>query len=322
MAKKNNKEKAKELAQTFGKKVKRSDVKAAEEAGYSADVIRAAADRVGKVGDKATAYMDSSGSNSSDSKGPKKIQYANLPGTPGQRVVLDKDGRYLATGKDLNYIDDTKNGRGALWGGKYRTPQGGAVERLNAYLKESGNRLTPGKNPEKWGIIDTRQITVGAQRAETGLPQGKEYVNIYAKIGGKSGGKNGGKGEGGGEGSGRSSGSGGSGGSGGTTNEIVERGRTGMNTITGYNRTGIKPELLTNGYTEGNAVDDVADYSNRLDLYNQRQIGAMYDIAEASRYRTGSILNRWVTGLPAAPQLDSTDELIKTLNRSINEIKI
>lgn len=342
MGKKNNKEKAKELAQTFGNKAQRSEIKAAEKAGYSAKQIQAAADRVGNTGRKAAAYMQSSSSSSSGGgggEGPKKVQYANLPGTQGQRVVLDKDGRYLANGKSIGYLENTKNGRGILYSGKYRVAGNKSADKLNEYLKESGNRLTPGKNPEKWGIVDNKQITVtreytdlpwmsmaggvGASAGASGiLPQGKEYVAVYGKIGGKKGGKKGG-------GNGKGGGGGGSGGTNASTgsgsasgNAILDRAATARDDLYGRSEAGNRPDLLPNGYRPNMGIGDVADFANQLDTYNQRQIGATADIADASRYQTGSILNQWVSGLPKAPDLDSTDELIRTLNRSINQINI
>lgn len=331
---KDKKEKAKELARLFGKKVQRSEVKAAEKAGYSAKAIRAAIDRVGNVGDKASNYMDRQGEANAEAEGPKKVQYANLPGTQGQRVVLDKDGRYLANGKSIGYLEGTKDGRGILYSGKYRVAGNNSADAVNDYLKKSGYRLTPGKNPEKWGIVDNKQITVtreytdlpwmgmgGGSGASAGathyLPQGKEYVAIYGKIGGKKGGKKDGK-KGDNKAPATSTAAPGSSG-----NAIIERGQQAEDELYGRAPEGVRPQLLEDyDGTPGSGIPSVADFANGLDRYNQRQIGAMMDIADAKRYESGSILNRWVRGLPDAPDFDSTQELIDTLNSSIKQIKI
>lgn len=324
---KDNREKARELAQTFTGKVRRNDIKAAEDSGYTTRQIKQAVQRSGSVGSGVQPYIDKQAEKQAEERianaDPKRIQYANLPGTSGQRVYLNASGTGLATGGELDYLRDVKNGLGSQYSGQYREATKGSAERINNYLQENNFRLKPGKNPENWAIVDNKQITV--QRSADALPwmasgeleQGKEYVAIYGRVGG-------------GEGNRQGSGGGGRNRRGGQQdytpretragNRIVNRYQTAQDNLYGRGNDSDRPRLFSGGYTPGSGIASVANFANELDSYNQRQLGYMNDIAEGSRYESGRILNSWVTGLPKAPDYDSTDELLATLTKAINTI--
>lgn len=336
---KNNREKARELAQTFTGKVRRNDIKAAEDSGYTTRQIKQAVQRSGSVGSGVQPYIDKQAEKQAEERianaDPKRIQYANLPGTSGQRVYLNASGTGLATDGQLDYLRDVKNGLGSQYGGQYRVATDGSAERINNYLKENNFRLKPGKNPENWAIVDNKQITVqsqatalpwmasgGGSGANAGggapLEQGKEYVAIYGRVGGGKGNRQG------------SGGSGGRNRRGGQQdytpretragNRIVNRYQTAQDNLYGRGNDSGRPQLFSGGYTPGSGIASVANFANDLDAYNQRQLGYMNDIAEGSRYESGRILNSWVTGLPKAPDYDSTDELLATLTKAIDTI--
>lgn len=335
---KDNREKARELAQTFTGKVRRNDIKAAEDSGYTTRQIKQAVQRSGNVGSGVQPYIDKQAEKQAEERianaDPKRIQYANLPGTSGQRIYLNASGTGLATDGQLDYLRDVKNGYGSQYSGQYRVATDGSAERINNYLKENNFRLKPGKNPENWAIVDNKQITVQRQPealpwmsssgsgasagAGPGLEQGKEYVAIYGRINGGKSNREGGSGRSG-------SGNGGGGPSYGprqsrAAGKIVDRYKTAQDNLYGSGDDSDRPRLFSGGYTPGSGIASVANFANDLDAYNQRQLGYMDDIAEGTRYESGRILNSWVRGLPKAPDYDSTDELLKTLNNAINTI--
>jgi hypothetical protein len=82
---------------------------------------------------------------------------------------------------------------------------------------------------------------------------------------------------------------------------------------------GIKPPMFPEGVqVQGRAPEAVADYSDRLDTYNQNLHGWMNDRAVASQYESGQFLRNFAAGLPPAPDVMSTDEMFRTARRFSN----
>jgi hypothetical protein len=72
----------------------------------------------------------------------------------------------------------------------------------------------------------------------------------------------------------------------------------------------------------GTAVEDIADYTNRLGVFNANYSGWMQDRAEADRYQSGRLLEQFAMGLPKAPDVMSGQEMISMANQMNNRIKV
>jgi hypothetical protein len=72
----------------------------------------------------------------------------------------------------------------------------------------------------------------------------------------------------------------------------------------------------------GTAVEDTADYTNRLGVFNANYSGRMQDRAEADRYQSGRLLERFTGGLPKAPDVMSGQEMISMANQMNNRINV
>jgi hypothetical protein len=77
----------------------------------------------------------------------------------------------------------------------------------------------------------------------------------------------------------------------------------------------LPPPLFPVAPAPGQAAEGVADFSNRLRVYNQNMLGAMNDRAQASQAQNTVFLSNFQAGLPAAPQFASDEDLYATAER-------
>lgn len=85
--------------------------------------------------------------------------------------------------------------------------------------------------------------------------------------------------------------------------------------ISGNSSVGRPPEMYPGGTTPDRAIEDVANYADRLGAYNANYSGWMQDRAEADRYRSGAMLERMANILPKAPDVFSGKDMIDMANR-------
>lgn len=203
--KQENREKAKELAQTFNGQVRRGDVERAFEEGYTNRQVRRAVRATDQVGDKVTPYLDERRQTSreeANTGADAKIRSAALPGTAGGSVMLDKDGRFLQNSKDgADYLTGNREAYvKATYGGQYRYAAPKSAEKLNTYLEENDLYLNPGKKGE-WVMAGNQKVTLdrhptsvawmsmgGGSGANAGsgevLDQTKAWVPVYRRVDG------------------------------------------------------------------------------------------------------------------------------------------
>ncbi len=237
----------------------------------------------------------------------------------GAKGRLDDKGRLIpgssATGAGY--------GSGLLDKGRLNPTQQSS-KKLNNYLDKTGYSLRGGDGRTVVGFktIKTAGYSNPFANRNGGvhIPGGKETVAIYGPSKKQQrGGGGGGGGRSSGSESGRSSGSSSSGGSSGPVSAVERTRQYAEDRIYGRVPEGIKPPMFPEGMpVEGRAPEAVADYSDRLDTYNQNLHGWMNDRAVASQYESGQFLRDFAAGLPPAPDIMSTDEMFRTARRFSN----
>lgn len=193
------------------------------------------------------------------------------------------------------------------------------VKEINKYLKKNNYSLSPGDGR---AVIDHREITVQPERNFALMNKGQGYrgprdemLAIYGPVRSRRNG-DGNRGGGGG-------GDGGGGGGGGfsTPTTSADRAVEGLRNraedrIYGRVPEGWKPPMFPRGESiEGRAPEAIADYTDRLDRYNQNMLGWMNDRALASQYEMGRFLDRFAGGLPPAPDAMSPGEILEISQR-------
>ena len=241
-----------------------------------------------------------------------------LSASSGNKTKLDSNGRLIAGSSFTTGV-----GHGASLRDSNRfSPTKQSSEKINNYLKKTGYSLRGGDGRKVVGFkaVNTPSYSNPVANPNSGgfhIPGGRETLAIYGpskkerranRDGG--GGKRGG---------GRSSGEGGRTGGGSTSGpgSAVERTRQyAEDRIYGRVPEGRKPEMFPQGVqVEGRAPEAVANYTDRLDTYNQNLHGWMNDRAVASQYESGQFLQNFAAGLPKAPDIMSTDEMFRTARR-------
>jgi hypothetical protein len=236
----------------------------------------------------------------------KKAQTALSVSSSG-RIQLDSKGRLIPS----DHI------RGVGSGSAYNkstsfTADKKSAEDLNKYLKKTGYSLTGGDGRVVVGhkTINTPPASFANNYGGAYYPSRKETVAIYGPAATSQPEVRRG-------GSGSSSSGGTRTTSSGSTPSAVTRTRQyAENRIYGRVPEGRKPDMFPQGVpVEGRAPEAVADYTDRLDTYNQNLQGWMNDRAVASQYESGEFLRNFAAGLPKAPDIMSTDEMFRTARR-------
>jgi len=302
---KDKKQQALEKAQKYisGNKLTKSDVKELEDKGFSSGQIRAVAGSM-KVGDQAQSRVDSRHSSS----GTDKVRTIG-----GERMVLvNNQGRAVNTSSTSSFID----------------PRGLTLDRqqankINDKLDKYGGSLSGGKGMAVSGFVtvtgqddpDFRypyQMTIG-----TGRDDGKYQLPIYSPVSRKK--SKGDKGR--------------------YEHQPVTDSSPGHAPVSqdrqyqnAYQRAqshisantsqGTPPEMFPKGITPGRAVEQVANYSDRLGTFNANYSGWMQDRAEANRYEYGSFLDQFANITPKAPDVLSAKDLIEMANRMNKQIEV
>jgi hypothetical protein len=232
----------------------------------------------------------------------------------GAKGKLDNKGRLIpgssaiGVGLGAGYRD---NGR--------LNPTKQSSKKLNNYLDKTGYSLRGGDGRTVVGFKTVKTAGYSSPFANIGsggvhIPGGKETVAIYGpskkerrESGGRSSGSQ----------SGRSSAPSSSGS--GAPSAVSRTRQYAEDRIYGRVPEGIKPPMFPEGVqVQGRAPEAVADYSDRLDTYNQNLHGWMNDRAVASQYESGQFLRNFAAGLPPAPDVMSTDEMFRTARRFSN----
>lgn len=223
------------------------------------------------------------------------------------KIALNKKGRI--DGINGNYV-----------GGGFAGQIGNAInpkdrKQINKYIKKNDYSLTGGDGR---AVIGYKKVTITPDQnfalINKGMgwaPDRTEMLPIYGKVKAKKGGGKG-DGRGGSGGGGGGSGSYGGGSTSGGGSEILRRGAAAEDRLYGRNPEGWKPPMFPEGESiEGRAPEAIADYTDRLDRYNQNMIGWMNDRAVASQYEMGTFLDRFAAGLPPAPDVLSPEQLLR-----------
>jgi hypothetical protein len=315
VSKKNNKQEALERAQkyAFGSKLEKSEVKKLEDKGFSASQIQAVAGSM-KVGDKAQSYMDRSSGGSSGVGG--KIYTVG----GDARVRVNSRGQAIVPGGAPvdRYALASSDGSPVI---PLTQKQ---ADKINRKVKKAGGSLTGGE-----GMAVSRFITIKdpgfytARVPWSGAPsrvgEGKQQLAIYAPIGNPSGKKNEGKG------SGKDSrGTGGSGGtrSAGAPSAAATAYQRAQDHISGRTPQGEPPEMFPRGIRPGRAVEGVANYADRLGVFNANYTGWMHDRAEADRLQSGASLLQFADITPKAPDVPNAKDMIEMANLMNKKIQI
>lgn len=237
-----------------------------------------------------------------------------------QKYVRTMDATKLAL-KKSGLLKKNQGGFVPVLGGQL----GNAVDKkdakkLNKYLKKNDYSLEAGDGR---AVIGFKNINIQPERNFALMNKGQGYaaprdemVAIYGPVKSKKGDRNkggGGRGEGGGYGGGGSSGSGRTTA---TDRSMANLRQNAEDRIYGRVPEGWKPPMFPEGESiEGRAPEAIADYTDRLDRYNQNMIGWMNDRAVASQYEMGSFLDRFAAGLPPAPDVMSPSDILKISQR-------
>jgi hypothetical protein len=202
------------------------------------------------------------------------------------------------------------------------------ASKINKKVDKLGGSLVGGQ-----GMAISRYVTVkdpGKARAPKHgggrIGGGKYQIPIYAPVAQPGKTKNNPTTSNSGGGS-RSSGGGRSSGSSGSSGSSQDRAQQSayqraQDHISGRTPQGRPPELFPKGVSPGRAVEEVADYSNRLGQYNANYSGWMQDRAEADRYQTGRFLQQFASSLPKAPDVISAKDMIEMANKMNNKINV
>lgn len=238
----------------------------------------------------------------------KKKALKALSVSSSSKVRLDSKGRLIPSGPTSGV------GSGSAYHNSNSfTVDRGSSENINDYLKKTGYSLTGGDGRV---VVGHRNVeTPGAffmnRNGGSYSPSRSETLAIYGPATSNQ------RDE-----SGRERSSGGSGGStrttsGSPTPSAVARTRQyAENRIYGRVPEGRKPDMFPQGVpVEGRAPEAVADYTDRLDTYNQNLHGWMNDRAVASQYESGQFLRNFAAGLPKAPDIMSIDEMFNAAQR-------
>ena len=236
----------------------------------------------------------------------KKAQTAISVSSSG-RTQLDSKGRLIPS--------DTIRGVGS--GSAYHkstsfSADKKSAEDLNKYLKKTGYSLTGGDGRAVVGhkTVNTPKAFFWNQNGGSFHDSRKETLAIYGPATKKPSKNEGRSSSGGSSGSTRPSSSS-------PTPTAAQRTRQyAEDRIYGRVPEGRKPEMFPQGVqVEGRAPEAVANYTDRLDTYNQNLHGWMNDRAVASQYEIGQFLRNFAAGLPKAPDIMSNDELFRTARR-------
>jgi hypothetical protein len=290
-----------------GNKLTKSEVKTLEQKGFSSKQIQAVASSMGSVGGSAQSRIDSkhtsSGSgNSGGGGGGGKVQTV---GPDARNIKVDAQGRAVVTD--------------GVWNPNARWSQGLIINKqqankINKKVDKLGGSLVGGQ-----GMAVSRYVTVkdpGKARAPKHgggrIGGGKHQLAIYAPFAQPGRTRN----------NPTTSNSGG--GSSGSSQDNAQQSayERAQDHISGRTPEGRPPELFPNGVTPGQAVEGVADYSNRLGVFNANYSGWMQDRAEADRYQTGRFLQQFAGSLPKAPDVMSFEDMIRMANKMNNRINV
>jgi hypothetical protein len=298
-----------------GNKLTKSEVKTLEQKGFSSKQIQAVAGSMGSVGGSAQSRIDnkhtSSGSgNSGGGGGGGKVQTV---GPNARNIKVDGQGRAVVTDGVWN---PNAGGQGLIINKQQ-------ASKINKKVDNLGGSLVGGQ-----GMAISRYVTVkdpGRDRKPKDgggrIGGGKQQLAIYAPFAQPGKTKNnpttsnsggGSRSSGGGS---RSSGSSGSS-QGSAQQSAYQRAQDHISARTPEGR---PPELRIN---PGTAVEDVADYTNRLGVFNANYSGWMQDRAEADRYQTGRFLQGFAASLPKAPDVMSAKDMIEMANKMNNKINV
>jgi len=298
-----------------GDKLTKSEVKTLEQKGFSSKQIQAVASSMGSVGDKAQARIDSKhtpGGGGGGGGGGGKVQTV---GPNARNIKVDGQGRAVVTAGVWN---PNAGGQGLIINEQQ-------ADKINKKVDKVGGSLVGGQ-----GMAVSRYVTVkdpGKDRKPKDgggrIGGGKYQIPIYAPVAqpGKTSKPP--------AATSKAPASGGSGGSGGKVGSSGKQDsaqqsayQRAQDHISGRTPQGRPPELFPKGVRPGRAVEEVADYSNRLGQYNANYSGWMQDRAEADRYQTGRFLQQFASSLPKAPDVMSAKDMIEMANKMNNKINV
>jgi hypothetical protein len=295
-----------------GSKLTKSEVKTLEKKGFSSKQISSVASTM-KVGDKAQSRLDSRHTSSSGSSGGR----VQTVGT-NRNVKVDNQGRAIG-----NPMAGTPYGGGWVTGDSRLSLNKDQAKKVNKKLDKYGGSLVGGKGMAVSGYVTITDPGRRQQPKHGGgkIGGGKHQLAIYAPLA-QGGGKKKDPKPPSSSGGGRSGGSSSSRISGGSSSQDRQQQsayQRAQDHISARTPEGRPPEMQIR---PGTAVEDIADYTNRLGVFNANYSGWMQDRAEADRYQSGRLLEQFAMGLPKAPDVMSGQEMISMANQMNNRIKV
>jgi hypothetical protein len=315
---KKKKQDALQKAQKYisGSKLTKSEVKTLEKKGFSSKQISSVASTM-KVGSQAQSRLDNKHSPSSDGGGggggPKRVQTVGT----NRNVRVDNQGRAIG-----NPMAGTPYGGGWVTGDSRLSLNKDQAKKVNKKLDKYGGSLVGGKGMAVSGYVTvTDPGRYNSLWNKGGGPSriggGKHQLAIYAPLaqgGGKTKDPKPPSNSGGGRSSQPSPG-----GSKKEDRQQQSAYQRAQDHISARTPKGRPPEMQIR---PGTAVEDIADYTNRLGVFNANYSGWMQDRAEADRYQSGRLLEQFAMGLPKAPDVMSGQEMIRMANQMNNRIKV
>lgn len=313
---KNKKQEALQKAQKYieGSKLTKDGVKTLESKGFTSAQIQAVAGSM-NVGGKAQDRIDSRHASSGGSSGGGSSKVRTLDAD--RRILVNSQGRAVDTTTRWN--PNAVDSPGLILNQKQ-------ADKINKKVDKYGGSLTGGKGMTVAGFVT---VTEPGRRfpaqMEHGMisPRAKHQLAIYAPAQRR---------EGGGDGKSEAPSTGGStgGSSGGGAPSSGSPRNQGKRTayqraqdhISGRTNAGLSPEMFPRGVRPGFAVEDVANYADRLGAYNANYSGWMQDRAEADRIQSGNSLLQFASILPKAPDVLSAKDLIEMANRMNKQIEV
>jgi len=309
---KNKKQEALQKAQKYieGSKLTKDGVKTLESKGFTSAQIQAVAGSM-NVGGKAQDRIDAKHSSGGGSSGGGSSKVRTLGAD--RRILVNSQGRAVDTTTRWN--PNAVDSPGLMLNQKQ-------ADKINKKVDKYGGSLTGGKGMTVAGFVT---VTEPGRRfpaqMEHGMisPRAKHQLAIYAPVQRRKG-RGDDKNE-----SPPTGGAGGSGGGG-----APSSGNQGQRTayqraqdhISGRTNAGLPPEMFPRGVRPGFAVEDVANYADRLGAYNANYSGWMQDRAEADRVQSGNSLLQFASILPKAPDVLSAKDLIEMANRMNKQIEV
>jgi hypothetical protein len=291
-----------------GSKLTKSEVKTLEKKGFSSKQISSVASTM-KVGDKAQSRLDSRHTSSSGSSGGR----VQTVGT-NRNVKVDNQGRAIG-----NPMAGTPYGGGWVTGDSRLSLNKDQAKKVNKKLDKYGGSLVGGKGMAVSGYVTITDPGRRQQPKHGGgkIGGGKHQLAIYAPLaqgGGKTKDPKPPSNSGGGRSSQPSPG-----GSKKEDRQQQSAYQRAQDHISARTPKGRPPEMQIR---PGTAVEDIADYTNRLGVFNANYSGWMQDRAEADRYQSGRLLEQFAMGLPKAPDVMSGQEMIRMANQMNNRINV